>query len=169
LKWRATGSGPSPCIGLKTNISEQQHSIDLQIVPRVRPLIAVVDDEAPIRKALTRLLNSAGFAVEAFPSGVEFMKFIKTHRPDCLVLDLHMPVMDGFQVQELLGQAGHTIPVIVVTGHDSPDSRERAMAGRPVAYLRKPVDDQTLLDAIELAMSNNPPANDTNRNDPPTG
>ncbi len=124
-------------------------------MPQDRPLIAVVDDEAPIRKALTRLLHSAGFAVEAFPSGVEFMELIKTRRADCVVLDLHMPVMDGFQVQALLSQAGRPIPVIVVTGHDSPDSRERAMAGRPVAYLRKPVDDQTLLDAIELALSNN--------------
>jgi CheY-like chemotaxis protein len=107
--------------------------------------------------------------VEAFPSGVEFMEFIKTRRPDCLVLDLHMPVMDGFQVQALLRQGAVPIPIIIVTGHDSPDSRERALAGRPAAYLRKPVDDQALLDAIELALSNNPPANDATWNVPPIG
>jgi FixJ family two-component response regulator len=80
-----------------------------------------------------------------------------------------MPTMDGFQVQALLHHGAVPIPIIIVTGHDSPDSRERAMAGRPVAYLRKPVDDRTLLDAIELALSNNPPANDANRNDHPIG
>jgi FixJ family two-component response regulator len=126
-------------------------------VPRVCPLIAVVDDEASIRKALTRLLNSAGFTVETFPSGVEFMEFIKTRRADCVVLDLHMSQMNGFEVQTLLKETDNPIPVIIVTGHDSLDTRERAMAGRPAAYLRKPVDDQTLLDAIELALSNQRP------------
>jgi len=124
-------------------------------VPRACPLIAVVDDEAPIRKALTRLLHSAGFTVETFPSGVEFMEFVKPHRADCVLLDLHMAFMDGFEVQAWLRETDNSIPVIVVTGHDSSETRERAMAGRPAAYLRKPVDDQTLLDAIELALSNN--------------
>ena len=61
-----------------------------------RPLIAVVDDEESIRKALTRLLQSAGLDVETFTSGVTFLASIANRRPDCVVLDLHMPAMNGF-------------------------------------------------------------------------
>jgi FixJ family two-component response regulator len=110
-----------------------------------------VDDEESIRKALTRLLSSAGLDVETFPSGLEFLDFLKDHRPDCVLLDLHMPVMDGFDVLGRLDRAGLRLPIIITTGHDSSEARERAMAARPSAYLRKPVDDRTLLDAIELA------------------
>lgn len=130
---------------------------------RALPLIAVVDDEAPIRKALTRLLNSAGFAVEVFSSGTEFIEFLKTRRPACLVLDLHMPLMNGFEVQARLAETGANIPTVIITGHDSSETREHALVGRPAAYLRKPVDDQALLDAIELALSHNLPAEDASR------
>ena len=119
----------------------------------VRLLIAVVDDEESIRKALTRLMRSAGLEVASFSSGAEFIESISTRRPDCLVLDLHMPVMDGFEVQTQLTAAGTRIPVIIITGHDSPEARWRAMAGHPAAYFRKPVDGQALLDAIEFAMT----------------
>ena len=67
-----------------------------------------------------------------------------------------MPVMDGFDVLGRLQRTGCCLPIIIITGHDSPEARERAMAARPAAYLRKPVDDQTLLDAIELATQHNP-------------
>ena len=119
---------------------------------KTQPLIAIVDDEEPVRKALTRLLRSAGLDVETFPSGVEFLESLSTRRPDCVVLDLHMPQVDGFAVQARLAEAGNRLPVVIITGHDSDETRDRAMAAHPTAYLRKPVDDQTLLDAIELAI-----------------
>lgn len=118
---------------------------------QTRTFIAVVDDEGPIRKALTRLLRSAGLEVESFPSGIEFFQSLGKHRPDCVLLDLHMPGMDGFDVLGRLQRADLCLPIIIITGHDSPEARERIMAAGPAAYLRKPVDDQTLLDAIELA------------------
>ncbi len=102
-------------------------------------LIAVVDDEEPIRKALKRLLRSAGLEVETFPSGVEFLESLVIRRPDCVVLDLHMPVMSGFEVQVRLAKSGPSVPVVVITGHDSDETRAQALAGMPVAYLRKPV------------------------------
>jgi FixJ family two-component response regulator len=117
-------------------------------------LIAIVDDEEPIRKALTRLLRSAGLDVESFPSGSEFLKSLPTRQPDCVVLDLHMPVVSGFDVQADLAKSG--MPVVIITGHDSDETRTRALAGRPAAYLRKPVNDQILLDAIELALGIHP-------------
>ena len=119
-------------------------------------LIAIVDDEEPIRKALKRLLRSAGMNVETFPSGVEFLESLTTHRPDCVVLDLHMPNVNGFEVQARLEESGVSVPVVIITGHDSDETRDRALAGQPVAYLRKPVNDQVLLDAIELALSHHP-------------
>ena len=123
---------------------------------KTRSLIAIVDDEEPIRKALSRLLRSAGMGVETFPSGVEFLESLATQRPDCVVLDLHMPIVNGFDVQARLTESGVNVPVVIITGHDSDETRDRALSGFPVAYLRKPVNDQVLLDAIELALSRNP-------------
>ena len=120
---------------------------------KTRPLVAIVDDEEPIRKALTRLLRSGGLDVESLPSGSEFLESLPAHRPDCVVLDLHMPVVNGFDVQARLVEFG--VPVVIITGHDSDETRARALAGRPAAYLRKPVNDQVLLDAIELALGLN--------------
>ena len=118
---------------------------------KARPLIAVVDDQEPIRKALMRLMCSAGLSVETFGSGPEFLKSIDIRLPDCVVLDLHMPQMDGFNVQASLARKCAALPVIILTGHDLPNARERAMQGGASAFLRKPVPDRTLLDAISAA------------------
>ena len=121
---------------------------------KTRPRIAIVDDEEPIRKALTRLLRSVGMDAESFSSGSDFLESFPSHKPDCVVLDLHMPVVNGFDVQARLAKSG--APIVIITGHDSDETRARALAGRPVAYLRKPVNDQALLDAIELALGLHP-------------
>jgi FixJ family two-component response regulator len=120
-------------------------------VTQAHPFIAVVDDEEPVRKALMRLMRSAGLTVETFGSGAEFLKSLETRLPDCVVLDLQMPHMDGFKVQTHLARKCAALPVIIVTGHDFPMARERAMAGGALAFLRKPVHDRILLDAISTA------------------
>jgi FixJ family two-component response regulator len=119
---------------------------------RAVSLLAVVDDDADVRVALTRLVSSAGFAVETFPSGAEFLDSIRDHQPDCVVLDLHMPEMSGFDVQNALAKAHAAIPVVVITGHDTPESRARAVQLGAKAYLCKPVDDNALLAAIGTAI-----------------
>jgi FixJ family two-component response regulator len=116
------------------------------------PLLAVVDDDADVRVALTRLVSSAGFAVETFGSGAEFLRSLDDHEPDCLVLDLHMPVMSGFDVQGALARGHPGIPVIVITGHHTPESHARALQLGAKSYLRKPVNDSVLLEAIGLAV-----------------
>jgi FixJ family two-component response regulator len=116
------------------------------------PLLAVVDDDADVRVALTRLVSSAGFEVETFASGAEFLRSLEDHEPDCLVLDLHMPEMSGFDVQSALARGHPGIPVVVITGHHTPESRARAMQLGAKDYLCKPVNDSVLLEAIETAV-----------------
>jgi len=120
-------------------------------VSKTRLLIAVVDDEEPVRKALMRLMRSVGLSVETFASGAEFLNSLDTRLPDCVVLDLHMPHMNGFHVQAHLARKYAALPVIIFTGHDLPDARERAMAGGASAFLRKPAHDSILLGAISAA------------------
>lgn len=73
---------------------------------------------------------------------------------DCVVLDLHMPEMNGFEVQAQLVRSGIWLPIIDMTGRDMSDSRARTLAGGAAAYLLKPVDDRVLLSAIEMAIMN---------------
>jgi two-component system, LuxR family, response regulator FixJ len=117
-----------------------------------RLLIAVVDDEEPVRRALRRLLRSARLDVETFSSGTEFLESLKDHQPDCLILDLHMPQISGFTVQEQLSKKGSRVPTVVITGQDTEEARVRSLAAGASSYLRKPVDDQALLDAIDKAV-----------------
>lgn len=120
---------------------------------RENPLVAVVDDEEPVRRALERLLRSAGIETETFASGGAMLEDLTRCEPDCVILDLHMPGMSGFEVQERLARRAHRIPVVVLTGQDTPESFERATAGGAAAYLRKPVDGGDLLAAVTAAMN----------------
>jgi FixJ family two-component response regulator len=117
------------------------------------PLIAIVDDDPDVRRALRRLIGSAGFAVETFSSGHEFLRSLEHHQPECIVLDLHMPEVSGFDVQMQIARSHANIPVVFLTGHDTPEARERALKGGAAAYLSKPVDDETLLCGISEAIA----------------
>ena len=129
---------------------------------KASPHIAIVDDEEPVRKALMRLMRSVGLSMETFASGPEFLKSLDTRLPDCVVLDLNMPHMKGFNVQAHLARKYAALPVIIMTGHDLPQARERAMQGGASAFLCKPVLDRTLLDAISAATSSAQPAGSAN-------
>lgn len=112
------------------------------------PLIAVVDDDLRVRKAIGRLLRSVGMEARVFASGMEFLAAFPVFKPDCVVLDLHMPGLSGFGV---MADLQRRVPVVVITGHDSPEAQEQAFAGGATAYLCKPVDKATLLAAINEA------------------
>jgi FixJ family two-component response regulator len=115
--------------------------------------VAVVDDEGSVRRALSRLLCLAGFKVEMFASGAEFLDSLKSHAPDCVLLDLHMPETDGFEVESQLARTGSRIPIIVITGRDAPEDRERMAESSVAAFLQKPIDGEVLLAAIKAAQS----------------
>ena len=119
---------------------------------RDRPLIAIVDDDASICRALNRLVRSARMDAETFTSAGDFLDTGESHQPDCLVLDLQMPVMTGLELSTHLVARKSRIPVIFITAYDTPTAREAASASGVVAYLTKPIDDQVLLDAIGQAL-----------------
>lgn len=115
---------------------------------RDQAIIAVIDDEESIRKALERLLRSAGFTAHAFRSGADFFHSLENEKPACLVLDLCMMPMNGFAVLDRLTQLNIRLPVIVMTGDDKEETYVRAINKGITAFLRKPIDDQVLLHAI---------------------
>ncbi|MES2260430.1 MAG: response regulator [Pseudomonadota bacterium] len=115
------------------------------------PWVAVVDDEEAIRRALLRLLRSAGIEARAFAGGADLLAALRDGAPYCAVLDMHMPGMSGCELQARLARDAPDTGVVVVTGHHSAELQARAMQGRPVAYLLKPMNDRLLLEAIAAA------------------
>ena len=109
-----------------------------------------------------RLMRSVGLSVETFGSGAEFLESLDTRLPDCVILDLYMPHMNGFHVQAHLARKYAALPVIIITGHDVPQARDRAMENGASAFLRKPVLDHILLDAISAATASPQPGGSPN-------
>jgi FixJ family two-component response regulator len=122
----------------------------LAAMDQIRPLIAVLDDEPQFSKALARLLKTHGFEVVTFTQGEKFLEACESRLPSCLLLDLHMPGLSGFEVLERI--AARHVPVLVITGHDQPgnDQRVRALGG--LDYFLKPVNELQLLAAIHAAI-----------------
>src|SRR5689334_2115021 len=116
------------------------------------PLIAIVDDEVSICRALLRLLRVADYRAEAFNSPILFLESLAERVPDCVVLDLQMPMMTGVELQEHLARLADPPPVIIITAHDEPKTRERCLALGAVRYLRKPIEGEMLIDSIEKAV-----------------
>jgi len=119
----------------------------------LRPLVALVDDEESVRKALRRLLRSAGLEVQTYAGGEEFLDDLSEHLPDCVVLDIRMPNMSGYDVQARLKAAGVNCPVILMTALDEPGDSDVAMQSGAFAFLHKPFDDQVLIDYIVDAVA----------------
>jgi FixJ family two-component response regulator len=114
--------------------------------------IAVIDDDASIRRALQRLLQSAGFTVETFGTAREFLDADYRARTACLVLDIHLPGMSGVELQEYLAASRVPIPIVFITAHDDVSTRERVSRAGAVGYLRKPFDQDKLIEAIGRAI-----------------
>ena len=115
------------------------------------PFVYVVDDDASVRRALKRLITSVDMPVRVFGSMSEFIQSGVQTESGCLILDVHMPGGTGFELVEHLDSIGSTLPVILITGHDSDDTRKKAKHCRCFAYLVKPFDDEILLEAINGA------------------
>ena len=114
--------------------------------------VCVVDDDASLLRALQLLLRAAGFPVVAFGSAEEFLLAVQADPPRCLVLDVHLGRLSGFELHERLTAAGLSIPTIFITAHDDAPTRERARRAGAVGYLRKPFDDNALIASVERAL-----------------
>ena len=123
-------------------------------------LVSIIDDDLSVRRALRRLVASAGFSVESFASGREYLDSDSLGQSHCIVLDIHLGGLSGFDVQERLKAMGVQAPVIFITAHDDDATHGRARGSGAVAYLRKPFEDHALIDAIERAIG---------KTDPPDG
>jgi FixJ family two-component response regulator len=115
--------------------------------------IYVVDDDASVRQGLTRLLESADWAVEAFASAAEFLDEVRSEALGCILLDVSMPDMTGPELHERLRASGYTLPVIYLSGRGTVAIGVHAMRVGAYDFLEKPVDDAALLAAIEDAMA----------------
>jgi len=115
--------------------------------------IFVVDDDGSVRKALQRLLVAMGYEVQTFASATEFLGTAPVQRTGCLILDVHMPGMDGFQLQDELNSLGSQLPVILITADRDPHVEDRGAKAGAVGFLQKPFDDTSLLCLIDAALS----------------
>ena len=113
--------------------------------------IAIIDDEAPIRRALARLLKSAGIEAFTFSSAREFLDDPIHQQVDCAVTDMRMPGFDGLELQEQLSRTLPHLSLVFITGHGDIHGSVRAMKGGAVDFLEKPVDGDALLPAIRRA------------------
>jgi FixJ family two-component response regulator len=113
--------------------------------------VYVVDDDESVRRALKRLLKSAGYHAVTFGSAEDFMDSDPGGDEGCLVLDIRLPGMTGLDLQEKLALSGVKYAVIFMTAHDNPQWQERAKKAGALAYLRKPFNEDSLLHAIQLA------------------
>jgi len=115
--------------------------------------IHLVDDEDSIRRSAGFMLRTAGFEVETYASGVDFLKVAQHVAPGCILLDVRMPGMDGLEVQARLRDSGVALPVIVLTGHGDVGIAVRAMKGGAIDFIEKPFEKAELLAAITAAMA----------------
>jgi FixJ family two-component response regulator len=111
-------------------------------------MITIVDDDASVARALQRLVRSAGYLVETFASAREFLGSMPSTRIACLVLDIYLDGMNGFELQEQMATDRLAIPIIFMTAHDDSTTRERIRRAGTAGYLVKPFDGRVLLDAL---------------------
>jgi len=115
--------------------------------------VYIVDDETSICTAYARLARSAEMQPRAFSSVEEFIGAELPDENACVISDVQFPGKSGLELPVLLDRAGRHLPVIFVTAHDTPETRDRAQQAGATAYFTKPVDAQALLDAIRWALS----------------
>lgn len=112
--------------------------------------VFIVDDDVSVRRALKMLIKTFGFEVETFSSADKFFSAVPSHIPGCLVLDLHMPGMDGWQTLERMMKTGSKRPVIVITADKNGGLKEKALKAGALGFLQKPFFDQELVGLINM-------------------
>ena len=115
-------------------------------------LISIIDDDESYREATKGLMKSLGFTVEAFPSAVDFLASPHLRNTSCVIADINMPHMTGFELHRHLVESGYGIPMILITAYPDDSIRGRAMAEGVICYLTKPCDENALLGCVRSAL-----------------
>jgi FixJ family two-component response regulator len=116
------------------------------------PLVAIVDDDELCRRSVERLIGSVGFRVETFGSAEDFLEHSNLDAIACAILDMRMPGLNGLDLQQRLITRPRPIPIVFVSAHDDAVVRTNALRAGATAYLKKPFDNSTLLDAVHRAL-----------------
>ena len=117
-----------------------------------RPTVFVVDDDEAVLDSMKALLETTGFSVETYSSGLAFLESDAPRRDGCLLLDLHMPGLDGFEVQQQLKDDGFDLPIVVITAEGDVRMAVRAMQLGAHDFVEKPVSQDTILRSISRAL-----------------
>ena len=120
------------------------------------PTVFIVDDDPSVRRGLERLLRSAGYRTMTFASAPDFLEQSNPAEAGCLVLDIRMPELNGFDLQDVLRSLGRKLPIVFITGHGDIPMAVRAMKGGAIDFLVKPFDDQDMLRAVAQALGTSP-------------
>jgi FixJ family two-component response regulator len=115
-------------------------------------LVTIVDDDESVRDALKGFLQSAGFAAEIFSSATDLLGSNVLDKTSCLIVDVHMPVMTGLELQRRLSNSRFRIPMIFITARDDPQARAQAVKAGAIDFLQKPFAADALLGAIHAAL-----------------
>jgi FixJ family two-component response regulator len=115
-------------------------------------LVSVVDDDQFFRESMCRLMRSLGYTADIFPSAADFLASPQLAKTACLITDVHMPAMTGYELHRQLIHTGQAIPTILVTAFPNETDRVRALNDGVVCYLRKPVDEEHLTQCVRDAL-----------------
>jgi FixJ family two-component response regulator len=118
----------------------------------VTPVVFVVDDDISVRESLESLIRCEGWQPETFASAQEFLDYPRVHTPNCLVLDVSLPGLNGLDLQRLVADERTDMPIIFITGHGDVPMTVQAMKAGAVEFLTKPFNDDVLLTAIRAAL-----------------
>ena len=125
------------------------------VTSNAKPRIVIVDDDESVCRAIKRLVRSLGMDAETFTSGQEFIAVLETmpsFNVDCVVLDVQIPGLNGMEINERLAGFNSRLPVIFITAYDEAGACERALASGAIAFLRKPFNDELLIDTLRIAL-----------------
>lgn len=117
-------------------------------MPETPPTICIVEDDESVRRALRRLIRSMGLGVEAFATAEEFLQSFAQTLPRCLILDVHLPGLSGLELQRRLHAEGRRVPVVMITAYADDKVREEALLTGAIAFLPKPFEELSLLQAV---------------------
>lgn len=122
-------------------------------MPKGKPLISIIDDDESMREAIKGLIKSLGYRVETAASAQEFLSSRHVHRTSCVIADMQMPEMTGFELYQRLSASGKPIPTILITAYPDDKVRARALAAGVIGYLSKPFEEHDLVASVRSALT----------------